>query len=75
MVVTTIKDVAARAGVGIGTVSRVLNGHPAVTSETRQRVLSAIEVLDYHPSSVARALSRKRSGSIVHSASGSMTVA
>jgi DNA-binding LacI/PurR family transcriptional regulator len=64
MVVTTIKDVAARAGVGIGTVSRVLNGHPAVTTETRQRVLSAIEVLDYHPSSVARALSRKRSGSI-----------
>jgi len=64
MVVTTIKDVAAMAGVGVGTVSRVLNGHPAVTAETRQRVLSAIEVLDYHPSSVARALSRKRSGSV-----------
>lgn len=61
---TTIKDVAARAGVGVGTVSRVLNGHPAVTDETRARVEAAMAVLDYHPSSAARALSRRRSNTI-----------
>jgi LacI family transcriptional regulator len=60
----TIKDVAARAGVGIGTVSRVINDHPSVTADTRARVQAAIQTLDYHPSRVARALSRQRSNSI-----------
>jgi DNA-binding LacI/PurR family transcriptional regulator len=62
--VATIKDVAARAGVGIGTVSRVINDHPSVTPVTRARVQDAISTLDYHPSRVARALSRQRSNSI-----------
>jgi DNA-binding LacI/PurR family transcriptional regulator len=62
--VATIKDVAARAGVGIGTVSRVINDHPSVTADTRARVQAAIATLDYHPSRVARALSRQRSNSI-----------
>ena len=56
----TIADVAARAGVGIGTVSRVLNGSPKVSDATRARVLAAIEVLDYRPSPLARGLSRGR---------------
>lgn len=60
----TIRDVAKRAGVGVGTVSRVLNDSPLVSEETRQRVLSAIETLDYSPSSVARRLSRGRSMAI-----------
>jgi LacI family transcriptional regulator len=60
----TIDDVAARAGVGVGTVSRVLNDHPAVTPETRARVRAAIESLDYHPNRAARTLSRRRSGTI-----------
>jgi LacI family transcriptional regulator len=60
----TIKDVAARAGVGVGTVSRVLNDHPSVTSATRQRVRDAMELLDFHPNRAARALSRQRSGAI-----------
>jgi len=60
----TIKDVAARAGVGVGTVSRVLNDHPAVTTATRQRVRTAMEDLDFHPNRAARALSRQRSGAI-----------
>jgi DNA-binding LacI/PurR family transcriptional regulator len=55
-----IADVAAHAGVGIATVSRVLNGHTNVAEGTRQRVLEAIRLLDYHPSSVARNLSLKR---------------
>ncbi|HEC21679.1 MAG TPA: LacI family transcriptional regulator [Chloroflexi bacterium] len=53
----TIRDVAKRAGVGVGTVSRVLNDHPSVSEETRQKVLAAIEELDFHPSPVARQLS------------------
>jgi DNA-binding LacI/PurR family transcriptional regulator len=56
----TISDVAAHAGVGAGTVSRVLNGSPRVSTSTRERVLAAIEELDYHPSPLARGLSRGR---------------
>jgi DNA-binding LacI/PurR family transcriptional regulator len=59
--VATIADVAAAAGVGAGTVSRVLNDSPRVSSETRARVLAAIELLDYRPSPLARGLSRGRS--------------
>jgi DNA-binding LacI/PurR family transcriptional regulator len=55
-----IADVAAFAGVGIATVSRVLNGRANVAEATRERVLEAIRVLDYRPSSVARNLSLKR---------------
>lgn len=49
----TIKDVANRAGVSISTVSRVLNHNP-VTAELEQRVLKAIDELNYHPSRVAQ---------------------
>ena len=55
-----IADVAAFAGVGVATVSRVLNGRANVAASTRERVLDAIKTLDYHPSSVARNLSLKR---------------
>jgi DNA-binding LacI/PurR family transcriptional regulator len=60
----TIAEVAAEAGVGIGTVSRVLNGSPAVSDRTRRRVLDAIATLDYQPSAAARALSTGRTGAI-----------
>jgi len=53
----TIRDVAKRANVGVGTVSRVLNDSPAVRDETRQKVLAAIEALDYTPNPIARRLS------------------
>ena len=56
----TINDVAARAGVGVGTVSRVLNGRSNVRPVTRAKVLDAIEALKYRPSSVARNLSLRR---------------
>ena len=52
----TLKDVALCAGVSIATVSRVLGGNYPVTERTRQRVLKAIEELDYHPDGVARSL-------------------
>jgi LacI family transcriptional regulator len=62
--VVTIKDVAALAGVGIGTVSRVVNDHPGVKPDTRARVQDAIDSLDYHPHRVGRALSGRRLGAI-----------
>lgn len=55
----TIYDVARHAGVGIGTVSRVLNNSPKVTPATRKLVLDAIAELDYRPNRVARLLPRK----------------
>lgn len=57
MASATIRDVAKRAGVGIGTVSRVLNDHPSVSDATRQKVLTAIKALDYTPNPIARRLS------------------
>ncbi|RRR67336.1 MAG: LacI family transcriptional regulator [Candidatus Viridilinea halotolerans] len=50
----TIRDVAKVAGVGLGTVSRVLNQSPLVSAATRQRVLSVIAELRYNPSQLAR---------------------
>jgi DNA-binding LacI/PurR family transcriptional regulator len=58
--VVTIADVAAHAGVGAGTVSRVLNDSPRVSERTRARVLAAIELLEYRPNPLARGLSRGR---------------
>ena len=57
----TIAEVAKQAGVGVATVSRVLNGSPAVREKTRLRVLDAIEELGYAPNAAARALSTGRS--------------
>ena len=54
----TIYDVAKAAGVGISTVSRVLNENTNVREETRHRVLEAIEALGYKPNILARNLSR-----------------
>lgn len=57
MASVTIRDVAKKAGVGVGTVSRVLNRNPAVRETTRRKVLAAIEELKFTPSPIARRLS------------------
>jgi DNA-binding LacI/PurR family transcriptional regulator len=54
---TTIRDVAQKAGVGLATVSRVLNNSPLVSPATRQRVLEVISELNFVPSPTARRLS------------------
>jgi LacI family transcriptional regulator len=54
--VSTIKDVAARAGVSFTTVSHVLNGTRRVSDSARERVERAIAEMGYAPSAVARAL-------------------
>lgn len=53
----TIRDVAKKAGVGLGTVSRVLNNAPNVRDATRARVQEAIADLEYSPNPIARRLS------------------
>lgn len=60
----SIKEVAKQAGVAISTVSKVLNGYPNVSEETRQRVQKAIRELNYIPNSIASALSSKQFGRI-----------
>ncbi|MBI5667447.1 MAG: LacI family DNA-binding transcriptional regulator [Chloroflexi bacterium] len=49
-----MEDIAQLAGVSRGTVSRVLNNHPAVNAQTRQRVTEVIEKLSYRPNFSAR---------------------
>ncbi|WP_298803387.1 LacI family DNA-binding transcriptional regulator [uncultured Pseudokineococcus sp.] len=53
-------DVARRAGVSHQTVSRVLNGHPSIRPETRERVQRAIDELGYRRNRAARALVTRR---------------
>ncbi|PZG20052.1 LacI family transcriptional regulator [Micromonospora craterilacus] len=59
-----MRDVAELAGVSAQTVSRVINGHPYVATDTRQRVLAAMRALDYQRNPAARALVTRRSGTL-----------
>ena len=60
----TMKDVAEAAGVGLGTVSRVLTGKGQVSAAARQRVLDAARELDYRPSALGRGLKLQRTNNI-----------
>ncbi len=60
----TIRDVAARAGVSVATVSRVLNGKELVREATSAQVLEAARTLRYVPNVAARSLSIRRSQTI-----------
>ncbi|MEV0389048.1 LacI family DNA-binding transcriptional regulator [Nonomuraea sp. NPDC050643] len=60
----TIQDVAKAAGVSPMTVSHVINDHPHVKNETRERVLRAIAELDYRVNVAARNLRTGRTGTI-----------
>jgi DNA-binding LacI/PurR family transcriptional regulator len=64
LLMPTIFDVAREAGVGIGTVSRVLNSSPLVSELTRQRVLAAMHRLQYRPNAAARAFGRRRTATL-----------
>ncbi|MFF4740770.1 LacI family DNA-binding transcriptional regulator [Streptomyces sp. NPDC001262] len=59
-----MKDVAARAGVGLKTVSRVVNGEPGVTADTERRVREAIGALGFRRNDSARILRKGRTASI-----------
>jgi len=60
----TMKHVAAHAGVGLKTVSRVVNGEPGVTPDTERRVQEAIEALGFRRNDSARVLRKGRTASI-----------
>jgi LacI family transcriptional regulator len=66
----TIKQVASEARVSTQTVSRVINGRPDVSPETRVRVQQVIERLSYQPSAVARSLIGRRTYTLGVVASG-----
>lgn len=58
---TTIRDVAARAGLSVMTVSRALNGEPHVSESARERVMQAVSELGYRRNAFARGLPGSRS--------------
>ena len=60
----TLRDVAREAGVSIKTVSRVVNGEPAVNEATAVRVEKVVERLGYRPNELARSLKGRRSHTI-----------
>lgn len=61
---TSISEIAKKAGVAKSTVSRVINHHPHVSDETRQKVMDLINELDYMPNQLARDLSRGKTQKI-----------
>lgn len=61
---TTIRDVAKRAGVSVTTASYALNGAGSIGEATRKRVLQAAEELNYHPNAFARHLKHRKTETI-----------
>ncbi len=60
----TLKDVAAKAGVTVTTVSRMLNNRGYISQQTREKVLAAMKELDYHPNELARSLTKRHTNII-----------
>ena len=60
----TIYDVAKKAGVGIGTVSRAINNNPKISPQTKIKVLKAINELKYQPHALAQGLARKKTSMV-----------
>lgn len=56
----TIKEVARRARVSVGTVSNVLGGRVPVSPRLREQVLAIVQELDYHPNHIARSLKMRQ---------------
>ena len=62
----TLEHVAERAGVGVATVTRVLDNSGYVAAATRDRVLETVEATGYRVNALARNLKRQRSEVIGH---------
>jgi LacI family transcriptional regulator len=61
---TTIREVAESAGVSYATVSHVINNTRLVSPETRERVLAAMDALNYRPNALARSLRQGKTNTI-----------
>lgn len=57
---TTIYDIAKKAGVSIATVSKVINGKGKISKATKDHVIEVMKNLNYHPSTIASALAGKK---------------
>ena len=77
MKIYTIKDIAALAGVGISTVSRVLNNRPDVSEETKKKVMDVVNLYNYTPNANAKNLKQRNAdlvSIIVHGRQNSFLV-
>jgi LacI family transcriptional regulator len=61
---TSLKEIAEKAGVSISTVSRTLNNYPDVSEETREKIFRIARELNYFPNAVARSLVKKKTYTI-----------
>lgn len=61
----TIKDVAKDAGVGLGSVSRAINGQPGISPKTKEKILKSIEKLGYVPNQAAQSMRSNKYRNIV----------
>ena len=60
----TIKEIAKRAGVSVGTVSKVLNFNETVTKKNKNKIIKTIKELNYRPNRIARSLSKGKTKNI-----------
>lgn len=70
----TIKDIARLSGVGVATVSRVLNDHPDVSDETRRRVMTVVAEQGFQPNNNAKHLKQQSGASIAVIVKGTMNM-
>jgi len=61
---STLIDVAERAGVSVTTISRMLNNRVKISEKTRSKILAAMRELDYYPNEIAQSLTKKKSNFI-----------
>ncbi|WEV38646.1 LacI family DNA-binding transcriptional regulator [Lactobacillus sp. ESL0680] len=61
---TTIKEIAELSGCSVSTVSRVLNHHPYVSLDKRQKIQAVIQKTGYHPNRIAQDLNKKKTNSL-----------
>ena len=61
----TIKDLAAKTGYAVGTVSRVLNNHPNVSEKARTAILAAVEESGFQLNANAKQLKQAHSNTIL----------
>ena len=61
----TIKDLARESGYSLGTVSRVLNGHPSVSEKARKAVMAVVEAQGFELNSNAKNLKQAQGNSVL----------
>ena len=67
---STLKDVAERAGVTVTTVSRVINNRGYISEKTRQKVYDVMKEIGYQPNEVARSLSKQHTSCLLYTSYG-----